>query len=207
VEDAKARGSFDYLAITDHHGIVEASTDGRLVGRNLSQPPGRTLLYHSAAMTIFSATLRDGRSAFLFDTPILFQNTPIGTIQLGVDQAGTERVLGETLSLLTLLGLLAVIAVGGISYFFGILIARPMRLLLDSLAGFGEGDGDRRISQKRSDEFGELFAAFNRMAESIQQRFATVAGVPAAEPFLVDRIPESVHAAPGDQAATLVMSA
>jgi methyl-accepting chemotaxis protein len=40
-----------------------------------------------------------------------------------------------------------------------------------SLHDFGAGDLDRRISETRNDEIGQLFIAFNRMAEGIQARF------------------------------------
>ncbi len=205
VADAKARGSFDYLVITDHHGVVEASTDDHLTGTHFSPPRGQTVLSRAAAMTIFSAMLPNQRSAFLFDTPILFENTPIGTIYLGVDQAGTQRVLRATLSLLSLLGLCAVAAVGSLSYFFAGLIARPMRLLRDSLAGFAAGDSDRRISQRRSDEFGELFAAFNHMAESTQRLLAAAALSPPAGAAAPATVPAGLNSASGEHLATLVM--
>lgn len=206
VQDAQARGSFDYLAITDHRGIVEASTDGRLVGRHFSTPPGQTPISRSRAMSISSVTLPEGQSVFLFDTPILFQNTPVGTIYLGVSQTGMERVLSESFSLLALMGLFAIVAVGSLSYFFGGLMAKPIRQLRESLVAFGDGDTDRRIFQAREDEFGLLFAAFDRMADNIQSRFVTRGAAPGS---LVDDELILPEAAPGtltENAETLVMS-
>lgn len=206
VQDAQARGSFDYLAITDHHGIVEASTDGSLTGKVFSRPLRQTPIARSATMTISSATLPDGRSAYLFDTPILFQNTPIGTIHLGVNQTGMQRVLQDTLSLLAFLGLLSVCAVGSLSYFFGGLMAKPIRLLRDSLTAFGDGDMDRRISQDREDEFGQLFAAFNRMADQTQIRLAMIEGDARAELNSQVTIPHAARGTTVAEDATLMMA-
>jgi HAMP domain-containing protein/tRNA A-37 threonylcarbamoyl transferase component Bud32 len=207
VQDAKARGSFEYLAVTDHRGIVQASTEEGLTGRPFAPLPGQTTTANAAGMWISSVALPDGRSVFLFDTPILFQNTPIGTIHLGVSQSGMQRVLRATLALLALLGLVAVIAVGGLSYFFGGLMAKSIRLLRESLVAFGDGDSDRRISQKRADEFGELFIAFNRMAESTQMRLAALA--PDRTPYADGEVqlPKGAAETTANDAATLLLLA
>ena len=54
----------------------------------------------------------------------------------------------------------------------GLLLLRPIRLLRRSLNTFGEGDWDLRISQTRRDEIGEIYSAFNRMAEKVQSRLS-----------------------------------
>jgi methyl-accepting chemotaxis protein len=69
------------------------------------------------------------------------------------------------------LGLLTVLSVVGMLYLFGGLLARPFKLLSKSLHDFGAGDLDRRISETRNDEIGQLFTAFNRMADGIHSRF------------------------------------
>ena len=69
--------------------------------------------------------------------------------------------------------LLAVLAVVGLSQVFGLLLLRPIRLLRRSLKIFGDGDWDLRISDVRRDEIGEIYSAFNRMAEAIQSRLST----------------------------------
>jgi serine/threonine-protein kinase len=108
----------------------------------------------------------------LFDTPILFQKTEVGRVYLGLAQDGVASVLKATAWLMAALGLLAVLAVIGLSQVFGLLLLRPIRLLRRSLNTFGEGDWDLRISQTRRDEIGEIYSAFNRMAEKVQSRLS-----------------------------------
>jgi serine/threonine-protein kinase len=207
VQDAKARGSFDYLAVTDHGGIVQASTEKGLTGMPFVRPPGQTAISRARGMSISSVTLPGGRSIFLFDTPILFQNTPIGTIHLGVSQAGMQHVLQATLALLAFVGLVTVVAVGSLSYFFGGLMAESIRLLRDSLIAFGDGDFDRRISQKRADELGELFVAFNCMAENTRIRLAAPVHDQASEAEGEVKLPEGAAQATANDGATLLLSA
>jgi HAMP domain-containing protein len=69
-------------------------------------------------------------------------------------------------------------------YVFGGLLGRPMRLLNNAMRDFGQSDLDRRIAETRNDEFGQLFAAYNHMAEGIQARFAKDGGGAAPEPSM-----------------------
>jgi serine/threonine-protein kinase len=126
----------------------------------------------AADFSASSLRLPGGADVFLFDTPILFQNTEIGRVRLGVNRAGMDNVLSSTLALMSVLGLLAVLAVVAMVYVFGGLLARPFKLLARSMVDFGAGDLDRRVSDRRNDELGQLFAAFNRMADAVQHRFA-----------------------------------
>jgi len=171
VQDAQQRGSFDYLVVTDHEHIVKAATVQDLVGKAFTPPSGAEPVMQAQDLSASEVTLPNGTAAFLFDTPILFQNTEIGRIYLGVDRAGMNSVLRSTLLLMSNLGLLTVLSVVAMLWLFGGLLARPFKLLSRSLQDFGAGDLDRRISETRNDEIGQLFTAFNRMADGIHSRF------------------------------------
>jgi len=171
VQDASERGSFDYLVVTDHDHIVKAATVKQLVDKPYTPISDAKPVMKSADLSASEVTLPNGKAAFLFDAPILFQKTEIGRIYLGVDRAGMDNVLRSTLLLMSNLGLLTVLSAVGMLYVFGGLLARPIRLMSKSLHDFGAGDLDRRISETRNDEIGQLFIAFNRMADGIQARF------------------------------------
>jgi methyl-accepting chemotaxis protein len=195
VQDASARGSFDYLAVTDHDRVVKASTVQELVGKPFVPPANQTLLLSAPDFTASQAALPGGREAFLFDTPILFQTTEIGRIYLGIDTAGMNGVLRSTLILMSLLGVVTIVAVAGMGYFFGGFLMRPMRLLRQSLTDFGAGDYDRRISETRNDEIGQVFAAYNHMAETVQSRTMRTDGLAASLAGTLASIPDSARLA------------
>ena len=75
VKDASERGSFDYLAVTDHDHVVKASTRAEVVGKPFAPLPNARPVVTAADFTASEVTLPDGKEAFLFDTPILFQKT------------------------------------------------------------------------------------------------------------------------------------
>jgi len=209
VQDASERGSFDYLVVTDHDHVVKASTVKELVGQPFIPPADQTLLVQAADFTASEAALPGGEAAFLFDTPILFQQTEIGRIYLGIGRAGMDGVLRSTLVLMSLLGLVTIVAVAGMAYFFGGFLMRPIRLLRQSLADFGAGDLDRRISETRNDEIGQVFAAYNHMAENVQARAGTRSGRLAATLAAMPdaaRLAAMTQAAAGNTETTLLTS-
>jgi serine/threonine-protein kinase len=204
VEDARARSSLDYLVVTDHANFVQASTEVKLVGKPFRRPSRDAMIARSPDVNVSSIALGDGRNIFLFDTPILFQNTEIGHIFLGVDQAGVTHVLSAMLLLMTSLGAFAVFAVASLSFLFAQFIARPLRALQRALLDFGAGDLDRRISETRNDEIGLLFDAFNSTAEHLQGRVAKGDEAAGARSFAPPRVITTI---PPDAAAetTLVL--
>ena len=181
VKDASERGSFDYLAVTDHDHIVKAATSQDIVDKPFTPPPNASLIVKAADFTASEVNLPGGKAAFLFDTPILFQKTEIGRIYVGINRAGMDSVLRSTLLLMSNIGILTVLSAVGMLYVFGGLLGRPMRLLSNAMRDFGQGDLDRRIAETRNDEFGQLFTAYNHMAEGIQARFAKDGDVAAPE--------------------------
>lgn len=168
VQDARARTSLDYLVVTDHANLVEASTEPNLVGKRYLAPVKQKLLKTNSEVTVSSVSLPGGRDIFLFNAPILFQKTEIGHIFLGINQAGVTQVLSATFWLMAGLGVFATVIVGSLSFLFARFIARPLRVLRRALHDLGSGDLDRRISESRNDEFGELFQIFNATADEIQ---------------------------------------
>jgi serine/threonine protein kinase len=181
VKDASERGSFDYLAVTDHDHVVKAATSQDLVDKPFTPPPNASLIVKASDFTASEVNLPGGKAAFLFDTPILFQKTEIGRIYVGISRAGMDSVLRSTLLLMSNIGILTVLSAVGMLYVFGGLLGRPMRLLSNAMRDFGHGDLDRRIAETRNDEFGQLFSAYNHMAEGTQARFAKDGGVAAPD--------------------------
>jgi serine/threonine-protein kinase len=58
-------------------------------------------------------------------------------------------------------------------YFVANWFAQPIRLVCDSMAELAKGRLDHRIREQRRDEFGELFDAFDSMADALQKRGST----------------------------------
>ncbi len=167
VQDASERETFANLTVVDHTGTIRAASDPSLAGKPYAKPKDMEILKRSPDVTASSVTQADGSSVFTFDTPILFQNKEVGRIYLSTSKAGLDRVMGITRLLMMGVAVLTVFAVAAMLYVFGGLLARPIKRLRQAMLAVTAGDFDQRISEVRRDEFGELFNAFNRMAESL----------------------------------------
>jgi HAMP domain-containing protein len=59
--------------------------------------------------------------------------------------------------------------------------SRPIKLAVEALDEIGRGRVDFRIREQRKDEFGLLYAAFDRMAQALQDKQALAASAAKAE--------------------------
>ena len=112
----------------------------------------------------------EGAAILDFEAPVVFLNQQVGKVNLGVAQTAMREVKDATRLLLIALGLATVMAVGLVSYVLGRLLSRPLRLLRTSMAEIAKGNLDCRISEERRDDFGEVFAAFNKMTVALDTR-------------------------------------
>ena len=171
VTDARARDTFQYLIVKDHNGTVRATTDAELdVAGNETLEAVREMDGIGVSSLTVLDEAEEELEVFDFDTPILFQDTRVGAINLGLSREGLNDVMDITRTLMGVLALITLAAVVGMLYVFGGLLTRPLRMLTQSMDIFSSGDWDHRASSVRNDEIGHLFAAFNSMAEAVQAR-------------------------------------
>ncbi len=87
-----------------------------------------------------------------------------------------------------LMGMLAVVTVVAVAlamFFLADRLAKPIRLVADSMGEIGKRRFDHRINETRNDEFGLLFKAFDDMAEALQ----TDAAPPPSTAVASDPVP------------------
>ncbi|WP_339719614.1 protein kinase [uncultured Paraglaciecola sp.] len=174
IGDAASRDTFSYLIVTDRSGVVRGASDNSLVGKMYQPNENDVLISETEDVHTTSTETADGKNIFNIKTPILFQSTEVGQIILGLSQDGLDEVKRITGWLMFILALITTSSVAVVMFIFGGLIARPFKVLNDSLKGFAAGNLDTRISLARNDEFGEAFDSFNNMAAAIQDRYTEV---------------------------------
>jgi two-component system, OmpR family, sensor histidine kinase BaeS len=107
------------------------------------------------------------------DVTITADGEVVGTAAVALPQAGllpSDVAFRSAINRALLLagGLAGAIAIG-----VGLVLARrataPARELTDAARAFAAGDRGRRVQLDRSDEFGQMAAAFDRMAETVEE--------------------------------------
>jgi eukaryotic-like serine/threonine-protein kinase len=184
------------VLVVDRSGVVKVSSQAQTALQN--QP---YVALGVPVDVLGGATVRRyesaGESVLGFEAPILFQDKQIGKVTLGIAEAPLTRVARLSMVLMGVLLLVTVLAVAIAMYFVANWFAKPIRLVSESMAEIGKGRFDHRINEVRSDEFGELFDAFDKMAGALQTR------EPGSPPAPLTVLPAAARALESAQAGAV----
>ncbi len=186
VQDASARETFDYLVVSDHQGIVRSATNLELVGQSGQVLAEGDPVHSDDDIVVTSHLDERSEEVFNFNLPILFRETRVGTVDVGINQQQLNAALDTSLQMLLLLAVAMVGSVAVAVYIFNQLVARNLSLATQALWLMSQGKFEARISRERTDEFGDLFDAFNTMADHVQKHIDI--SDPAPDPELETKI-------------------
>ncbi|HVF64441.1 MAG TPA: protein kinase [Casimicrobiaceae bacterium] len=194
IQETMARQNFPYLVVVDDEGTVRGSNEASQLNAKYVAPAGGTLLggvNNSVGVRQFSD--RSGRNVLDFASPILFQGKKIGDVHLGILEEPLSRVARLILWLLGVLTAVTIAAVAVGTYLLARQLLSPLRKLRSGLNELHAGRYDVRIAEKRSDELGEVFKAFDRAATALEARHDPEPPKSGTEGTLVIQAPASVR--------------
>ncbi|HSW03640.1 protein kinase domain-containing protein [Aquabacterium sp.] len=190
VQEVMKTRNFERITVIDPAGIVRVSSQALLVGQPYKAEGGESL----GKLAGIAATryMAQGESVLGFEAPVLFQDKQVGRVALGIPERPLTQVARLSISLMVVLAVVTVLAVAIAMYFVANWFAKPIQLVADSMAEIGKGRFDHRINEQRKDEFGQLYAAFDNMAQALQDRATAgmdgpVTPSPAAPPTVLPR--------------------
>jgi eukaryotic-like serine/threonine-protein kinase len=175
VRDIMERQNFHEITVVDRDGTVRVSNKQELVGKPYAMPPGVTELARrtdGVVATHYQAP--DGNIIIDFEAPINFkrneEHVQVGRVHLGVLERPLSKIARLSMVSMVFLILVTLAAVVVATYFMADRYFKQIRLLVDSMAEIRKGRYDYRIAEQRKDEFGQLYRAFDDMAEALQKR-------------------------------------
>ncbi|HZF79081.1 MAG TPA: protein kinase [Rubrivivax sp.] len=169
VQEIMKTRNFERITVIDLGGTIRVSSTPGLAGQPYRRAGVATPTAPGTAVTRYDA---GGESVLGFEAPVLFQDRQVGQVALGVLERPLTQVARLTITLMLVLALVTVLAVAVAMYFVANWFAQPIRLVCDSMGELAKGRLDHRIREERRDEFGQLFTAFDAMADALQQRVA-----------------------------------
>lgn len=172
VRSIASRPDIRYAMLLNLDGRVRVHSDPDQVGRVLDDPAGLAAL-RVEAPRVREVRLEDGTRAMEFASPVLVVNARRAIARLAISLEEPLRGIRQTGNSILLLGMLALLAGVGLAFFQGRRVALPMQELARAARELARGKLARRIPVSSGDELGEVAAAFNRMAESLQALFET----------------------------------
>ena len=165
VASASRDSGIRQIVVVDAGGVVRGSTDAARVGRPYRAADAERNLAEEPDQRI-TAT---GDSDFRFVRTIRYAGQPFGKVEVVTDHAALDAAASSSRTLLIGLGIALFLVVLGLSYVIGQSVARPVERLRRALTDAASGHHDFRISHRRTDAFGELFDAYNGLAESLDR--------------------------------------
>ena len=196
VQQIMKTGDFHSITVIDRGGVVRAASRAELVGKTYQPPPSEPVTADERGMPVRRYTA-GGEAVLGFEAPITFHDKRVGLLALGLREQPLRQVARISMGLMAVLVVVTVAAVAIAMYFVANWLAQPIKLVGEALGEIAKGRFDHRIDERRKDEFGELYQAFDRMAQALQDRqagalvaatmhtpvpAATVIPVPAAGP-------------------------
>ena len=182
VQEMMKTGDFQSITVIDRDGTVRAAGDPAMVGQPYKARPAEPLGTRAGGvvMTRYSA---QGEPVLGFEAPITFQGKRVGRVALGLPERPLVHVARLSMGLMAALVLVTVLAVAIAMYFVANWFAQPIKLVSEAMGEIAKGRFDHRIAEQRKDEFGLLYAAFDRMAQALQDaRSGAGAAVPTPTP-------------------------
>lgn len=165
---------FQSLTLSDKDNIVRASSNADAVGKAYQTPSGEVL---GELGGVRRTRYLVGREPVLgFETAITYNDKVVGHVALGLPERPLESVARLSRTLMAILAVVTVLAVAIAMYVVGNWFSRPIKLMNEALGEIARGRYAFRIREQRKDEFGLLYAAFDQMAQALQDRQALTAG-------------------------------
>jgi serine/threonine protein kinase/HAMP domain-containing protein len=169
---------FESVTVMDRSGIVRAASKEALVGKPYQAPAGQPLDARSGGVKMWRYAVA-GEPVLGFEAPITFANKNVGRVVLGLPENPLTQVARLSMLLMGVLVIVTVLAVAVAMYFVANWFARPIKQVSDAMGQLAKGRLDHRINEHRQDEFGQLYVAFDQMAQSLQDRADGAAATPA----------------------------
>lgn len=159
-----------HLAVSDRTGTVVASTDARRVGVNEEPLPEARRLLQRGSQSVHAFDADQGRSLFLFDSPVQYQEHELGRFRIGLSSDTLAAASRSTLISLVAVLLATFLAALVGAYVLSRRLTAPLEMLRKALRQITHGRLDNRIRVHRNDEFEHVFDAYNTMADSLESR-------------------------------------
>jgi eukaryotic-like serine/threonine-protein kinase len=180
IQAAISKQDFSYIVVQDDKGVIRGANDAARINQAFALPDPKPLPSHDPSVTVQGFRLPDGRDVLDFGAPIEFQNKTLGQVHLGIFQEPLTKVATLMIWLLGILTLVTTAAGAFGSFLLAQRLQGPIRVLRNSFAELAKGRYDYRIAEDRKDEFGELYAAFDKTAAALEERHEAAAP-PAAK--------------------------
>lgn len=162
-----------FVAAVDNNGEIKAHSKLDRLETPFLVTGGKIIKTGNDGSTV-RKTIRDGSNIYEFKVPILFAETRLGDVYLGIDNASLltaqhharKKILFASIAILALSIL--------VTFVFSHYITTPIKRLAEAVSQLSTGKYNNDIPVSSRDELGNLTKNFNVMAETITEQNNTL---------------------------------
>lgn len=114
-------------------------------------------------------TDRGDRPTIEIQAPVVGAAGPLGNVRVWIDAKRVEEALSELWMRIVGAGLVFLVLGVGASYFLGMQIAKPAKMLMEDMETIAQGDYEHVARAASGDEIGRLAHQFNYMTSAIRE--------------------------------------
>ena len=188
VKQMSRHSHINRLTIIDHQGIIRGTTEQQNTGSEFIRPSSENLIINKDDLKIYQLTQpKTGNyfgihvptsimnalklnTEYNFISPIVYHKKQIGQVSLSLAPAILHKLIKSSLSLFILLTGLCSLTAIIVVYWLTARITAPNKLIKKYLDEIAVENYSLRITKQRKDEIGELYQAYNKMADKLQKR-------------------------------------
>lgn len=184
IQDDGVQTAIRRYASTSGARVVVVGADGRVTassdGTDLRQEYTNRPEIEEALAGRPVAGERDSRSV---GEPLLYVAVPVrsgtnvlGAVRITYPAAEVDAVVDDKVRLLSIVGIVTLLAAAGIAFLLASIVTRPLRRLSDTAEAIADGDLSARVDPHTIGELGDVADAFNRMAKRVEALVAAQRG-------------------------------
>jgi serine/threonine-protein kinase len=168
-EQVAKNDQIEYLYITDHSGVVKATTASTGVGTTYKTPSALEPLGLNQGSRVGQITpAGEGDRIYHFNSPITFNGKQIGSVIIGLSAHSIDDVWWRTTTVLGLFILFACLSIPALVYVICRFFTNEFKQLGKALQGLYVGNYFTRLPVSKIDEVGYAKRQFNELAEQME---------------------------------------
>jgi HAMP domain-containing protein len=165
-----ARNDLQSLVVTDKNGIVVVSHGGPAVGGRYFEPASDPVPGTEGDVDVRRLKSSSGEPSLLVSRELRVNTRPVGSLHISLSESVQPSRGNGALGLLAVMITATFLTVVATTFWFARSLSSSIRTVRDAMAEVANGHYEIRIRDRRSDDMGELYRSFDRMAIALQRK-------------------------------------
>lgn len=157
--------------VINNEGVILASSQSDLVGQQFVPPPQRDLKDTLEGVKIYQREVAEEQVLFDVEMPVVFADKPLGNLYVSFSADSMYAASKTTLVTMLMVMMITLAVVFIITLLLARRTSQDYKRVTQALNKLSLGRVDARLLSGRNDEAGDLFSAFNRLANFLENRF------------------------------------